>query len=281
MHLAIEHCTEYRYSRAVFLEPLTVRLRPRCDVTQVLHTYNLTVDPAPSGIGQCVDLDGNDSHTIWFDGLHERLSIEVTAVVQTHRSNPFDFLIDDVRALTLPLVYDDRVRPALIHYLQRPQADTAVDLFSRAIQTEAGGDTVRFLTLLAERIHGTFQYSVREHGEAWTPRETLQRKFGACRDFAMLYLDACRCLGLAARFVSGYSYADATSKHHLHAWVEVYLPGAGWRGFDPSAGLAVADRHVALATGRNAEDASPIFGLYRGDASPMLMTSVSIDKLKD
>lgn len=279
MRLAIKHRTEYRYSRPVFLEPLTLRLRPRCDVSQTPHAYDIEVNPVPAGIGHCLDLDGNNIDTVWFDGLHERLTIAVTAVVQTHRSDPFDFLITDAAALVLPLVYAQRLRPALNHYLMRPQADAAVSAFSRAIQTEAGGDTVRFLTLLAEHIRGTFQYSVREHGEPWTARETLERKSGACRDFAMLYIDACRCAGIAARFVSGYSYADATSEHHLHAWVETYLPGAGWRGFDPSTGLAVADRHVILATGGTAEDASPVFGLYRGDANPVLVTSVDIKRL--
>ncbi|MBI3546770.1 MAG: transglutaminase family protein [Gammaproteobacteria bacterium] len=281
MRLAIEHRTEYRYSRAVFLEPLTLRLRPRCDITQSLHSYNIVMDPKPSGIGQCVDLDGNSSHTVWFDGLHERLHISVSATVQTHRHDPFDFLITDAAASILPVVYAQRLRPALNQYLERSQTDASVSAFAATIQTETDGGTVRFLTVLAERIRASFQYSVREQGDAWAPRETLERKFGACRDFAMLYVDACRCVGIAARFVSGYCYAEAASEYHLHAWAEAYLPGAGWRGFDPSEGLAVAERHVALATGRNAEDASPLFGLFRGDATPALTTLVSINKLPD
>lgn len=281
MRLAITHGTEYCYSRPVFLEPLTLRLRPRCDPSQTPHAYAIKISPEPAGIGQCLDLDGNNVHTVWFDGLHARLAITVTALVQTHRIDPFDFLITDAAALTLPLVYDQRLRPALNHYLMRPLEDAVVSGFSTGIQAEAGGDTVRFLTLLAERIHTMFQYSVREHGEPWTARMTLDRKCGACRDFAMLYLDACRCAGIAARFVSGYCYAEAESEHYLHAWVEVYLPGAGWRGFDPSIGLATADRHVALATGSAAQDASPVFGLYRGDADPDLATSVYIERLAD
>jgi len=279
MRFAIEHHTEYRYSHPVFLEPLTLRLRPRCEVTQTLHTYVVDVDPKPTGISHCLDLDGNNTTTVWFDGLHARLAIDVSAVVQTHRNDPFDFMITDTAALGLPLVYDQRLRPALNHYLERSQPDDAVRAFSVAIQADAGHDSIRFLVLLAERIRGTFQYSVREHGDPWTPRETLERKYGACRDFAMLYLDACRCAGIAARFVSGYCYVDVTSEHHLHAWVEAYLPGAGWRGFDPSEGMAVADRHIALASGRGAEDASPVSGLFRGDARPVLVTSVAITKL--
>lgn len=281
MRLEIEHYTEYRYSHPVFLEPLTLRLRPRCDVSQTLDRYSIVMDPAPTGIGHCIDLDGNGTDTVWFNGVHERLAITANATIKTHRIDPFDFLVTDSAALTLPLVYDNRLRSALKHYLQRFQENPAVDMFARTIQAEAGGNTVRFLTLLAEHIRGTFHYSVREYGEPWAPQETLERKSGACRDFAMLYIDACRCAGIAARFVSGYSYADAETEHYLHAWVEAYLPGAGWRGFDPSEGLAVADRHIALVTGRNAEDASPVFGLYRGDATPQLTTSVTITRLPD
>lgn len=281
MRLAIQHRTEYCYSHPVFLEPLTLRLRPRCDVVQTLDQYSIVVHPAPTGISHCVDLDGNGTDTVWFNGVHEQLVITVNATVLTHRSDPFDFLITDTAALTLPLGYEQRLLPSLAPYLQRQQENAALAAFSRAMQTEAGGNTVRFLSLLAEHIRSAFQYSVREQGEAWTPETTLEKKSGACRDFAMLYIDACRCAGIAARFVSGYSYADAEAQHHLHAWVEVYLPGAGWRGFDPSEGLAVADRHIAIASGRNAEDASPVFGLYRGDAKPQLMTSLSIAKLTD
>lgn len=281
MRLAIQHRTEYRYSHPVFLEPLTLRLRPRCDVVQTLDQYSIVVDPAPTGISHCVDMDGNSSSTVWFNGVHEQLVITVNATVLTHRSDPFDFLITDNAALTLPLVYEQRLLPSLAPYLQRQQENAALAAFSRAMQTEAGGNTVRFLSLLAEHIRSAFQYLVREQGEAWTPQTTLEKKSGACRDFAMLYIDACRCAGIAARFVSGYSYADAKAQHHLHAWVEVYLPGAGWRGFDPSEGLAVADRHIVIATGRNAEDASPVFGLYRGDARLQLIASLSITQLSE
>lgn len=279
MRFAIEHHTDYRYSQPVFLEPLTLRLRPRCEAAQTLQTYVIDVDPKPAGMSHCVDLDGNNATTVWFDGLKTRLAIGVSAVVQTLRKDPFDYLITSAAAMTLPLVYDQRLRPALNQYLERPQADDSVQAFSLAIQVEAGHDSIRFLMLLAERIRATFQYAVREHGDPWTAAETLERKHGACRDFAVLYLDACRCVGIAARFVSGYCYVDAASEHFLHAWVEVYLPGAGWRGFDPSEGSAVADRHIALATGRGAEDASPVSGLYRGAARPVLAASVAITKL--
>jgi len=107
----------------------------------------------------------------------------------------------------------------------------------------------------------------------------LRRKEGACRDLAVLFMDICRSLGLAARFVSGYKYSpDTPDQHELHAWAEVYLPGAGWRGYDPSWGLAVADHHVALAAGPAPQDAMPVTGTFRGtDVLSSLDYSVEIE----
>ena len=93
----------------------------------------------------------------------------------------------------------------------------------------------------------------------------MEQRQGACRDFAVLFIDACRCVGLAARFVSGYQDAyRSMGKRDLHAWAEVYLPGAGWRGYDPTRGLAVADHHVAVAAAADPQNAAPVTATYRG-----------------
>lgn len=276
----ITHRSHYQYTQPVFFEPLTLRLRPRCDATQIVRTHDLRITPSPTGISYGVGLDGNGADTVWFDGVHDQLDVVATSVVETRRSDPFGFLITDAAAVALPIVYDARLRASLGHYLERPVADDAVQQFSAAIQKGAGHKTVPFLILLAERIYKEFQYLVREHGAPWTPRETLANKRGACRDYALLYLDACRCAGLAARFVSGYCYTDVPESN-LHAWAEVYLPGAGWRGFDPTEGLAVAERHVAVAAGRDAPDASPTHGHFRGAAEPTLTATISIKRLNN
>lgn len=279
MLLEIAHRTDYRYSKPVLLDPLTLRLRPRSDAVQTLRAYDIRVEPRPTGISGGVGLDGNGTDTVWFEGLHDRLAIIASSVVETRKSNPFDFVITDDSALTLPMAYDAHLRALLAPYLERPFVDDTVCALSVAIQKQAAQRTVRFLTLLAERIHTTFGYSARENGKPWRPRETLEKQRGACRDFALLYMDLCRCAGIAARFVSGYCYTDEAAACRLHAWVEVYLPGGGWVGFDPSEGLAVAERHVAVAAGPTADDATPTAGHYRGQAQTALTASVSIKKL--
>ena len=279
MLLEIAHRTDYRYSKPVLLEPLTLRLRPRSDAAQTLRAYDIRVEPTPTGISGGIGLDGNGTDTVWFEGLHDRLAIITSSVVETRKNNPFDFVITDDHALTLPLVYDASLRSALTQYLERPFVDDAVCALSFSIQQQAAQRTVRFLTLLAERLHTTFRYNERENGKPWRPRETLEKQTGACRDLALLYMDLCRCAGIAARFVSGYCYTDVSAECRLHAWVEVYLPGGGWIGFDPSEGLAVAERHVAVAAGPTADDATPTAGYFRGQAQTALTASIAIKKL--
>ena len=121
-----------------------------------------------------------------------------------------------------------------------------------------------FSRIWPRRFIGNVRPVVRPHGAALSPEATWGERTGACRDLAPLFNEVCRLVGLPARFVSGYGYSDFLDERHLHAWSEVYLPGAGWRGFDPTIGLAVADRHIAVAAARDPEDTAPTSGTYRG-----------------
>jgi transglutaminase-like putative cysteine protease len=281
MLFEIIHRTRYNYSVPVFLEPLTLRLRPRCDATQTLRSYRVDVTPTPGGISHCVGLDGNNTETVWFSGLHENLVIEVHTVVETHRIDPFDFLITDPAALDLPLKYGPHLEPVLAHYRVRERSDPMVAAFAQEIMQATKHETIPFLSLLAEQIRKRCKYMLREHGAPWTPEETLKQGRGACRDLAVLFIDVCRSAGIAARFVSGYCIGDEASTKHMHAWAEVYLPGAGWRGYDPSRGLATTDDHIAVAAGHSAQDATPTFGHYRGEAASSLVAEISIRVLEN
>jgi transglutaminase-like putative cysteine protease len=279
MLLNIIHRTRYRYSQPVFLEPFTVRLRPRCDASQTLRSYRIDVTPSPSGITHCLGLYGNNTETIWFSGLHENLLIEVHTLVETHHGNPFDFFVTDPAALTLPLEYDPQLARALGHYLARNGDHPGLAAFAQEMMQAARHETIPFLTLLAEEIYPRLEYMLREHGDPWTPEETLEQGKGSCRDFAMLFIDICRSVGIAARFVSGYCIGDAAAGSDMHAWAEVYLPGTGWRGFDPSRGLSVNDDYVAVAAGRLSQDAAPTSGSFRGEGVSSMDAEISISVL--
>ena len=139
-------------------------------------------------------------------------------------------------------------------------------------------ETVPFLGLITHRIHETCEAVVRHHDDPWPASVTLAERRGACRDLAVLLTTACRAVGLAARFVSGYQAGDPEqTERELHAWAEVYLPGAGWRGYDPMRGTAVSDQHVALAAGLTPRAAAPTSGTFRGTgATSTLHTDVSM-----
>ncbi|MEB3243322.1 MAG: transglutaminase family protein [Cyanobacteriota bacterium] len=264
----ISHRLEYTYDRSVFLEPMTLRLTPRQDASQRLLHHQLTIQPAPEGLSQVVEPDGTDAAVSWFAGTHPRLTIQMEALVQTLRDNPFDWILTDAGVRSLPARYGQGEAQSLAPTLVA-EPTPAVRAWARSLALEVEGETAAFLLRLADRIHHGFEHIGRPDGDPQSPAETLAQRRGACRDTAMLFVEACRSLGLAARFVSGYSmhHPPEVSEHELHAWAEVYLPGAGWRGYDPSLGLAVADGHVVLAATPDHRLAAPVTGSFRGSGA--------------
>jgi transglutaminase-like putative cysteine protease len=266
MLFRIRHSLHYRYDRPVFFEPLTLRLTPRQDSFQRLLHHNLEVEAPPSGLSSGLDADGNASQVVWFDDLRDRLDLNVTMEVETLLDNPFDWIITDPAVASLPVHYDDATALSLSPFLAQDPADPEVATWAAELAAGVGQTTAPFLMTLADGIHHGFHHVGRPDGDPMQAAETLAGRSGACRDTAILYVAACRSQGLAARFVSGYSmhHPPEVTEQELHAWAEVYLPGAGWRAYDPSLGLAVADGHVALATAPDHRRAAPVSGSYRG-----------------
>ena len=133
------------------------------------------------------------------------------------------------------------------------------------IAAKVAGDAVSFLTALNQDICERVELEHRDSGDPFLPHETLSRGAGACRDTAVLFVDACRSVGIAARFASGYHLnEDADEANELHGWAEAYIPNAGWRGFDPSVGIVVADEHVTVAASSSPQDTAPVTGAYCG-----------------
>lgn len=202
--------------------------------------------------------------------------IEVHTQVKTHHDNPFNFIVTDPAALTLPLEYESQLARALSIYRDRDSDQPQLAAFAQEMLQASKHATIPFLTFLAEQIYQRLAYMLREHGDPWTSTETLKQGKGSCRDFAILFIDVCRSVGVAARFVSGYCIGDAAAGGDMHAWAEVYLPGAGWRGFDPSRGLSIDDDYVAVAVGEISQQAAPTFGSYRGEAESSMDAEISM-----
>ena len=284
MLLSIRHHLRYAYDRPVFLEPMTLRLTPKQDCSQQLLVHSLRLDAAPAGSSAIQAADGSGALVCWFLEERDQLEITMEARVRTLRPNPFDWIITFAAAQRLPARYPAAEAAALAAYLDRPlgigpgagdgPGAGSVAAWAAGLAVAVEHDTAAFLIELADRIHHDFQHVGRFEGEPMAPEQTLSGRSGACRDTAMLFVAACRSQGLAARFVSGYSihHPPEVTEHELHAWAEVYLSGAGWRGYDPSLGLAVADGHLVLATAPDHRLAAAVTGTYRGTGVTSTMT---------
>ncbi len=262
MILKVRHTLDYRYTAPATLGPQTIRLRPRSDGSQRLLDFSLTLEPEPSLRSACLDADGNVAEQAWFLGDSARFRVATESTVETLRRNPFDFVVDPAFAR---LPWGDRAAAA------HPSSSTAlagavepnVRELSEEVARDCGGEALAFLMRLNRRIHGLLDYEPRPSGPPRPSGETLALGRGACRDFAVLFCAAARVHGIPARFVSGYHFGGPDRRaRELHAWAEAFLPGAGWRGFDPSLGLACAEEHVALAAAPDPAFAAPLSGCF-------------------
>lgn len=266
MRYHIRHRTAYTFGDAVFLEPHILRFRPRSDDSQRVESFTLVVDPEPSGVSVGLDLSGNEFSVAWFTGTTTHFTIEVESVVSTFRHNPFDYIILPEGLEPLPWSLPDS---AAIPFLQRGLLPTHDSVAVFAAELIARDKAIApFLAELNDELHRSTNVIVRDEGHPNEPAETLDTRTGSCRDLAVLFVDACRSVGIPARFVSGYQEGDPVQdERYLHAWAEAYIPGAGWRGYDPTLGLIVADRHIPVAAAADSRDAAPTTGNFRGSPS--------------
>lgn len=263
LRFTIRHHTHYSYSQPVRLSPHQLRFFPRDDGAQRVTDHRLTISPSPQGRNDHIDLEGNRVAQIWFGSDTDHLHIDLTMQIETSRQNPFDFVLEP-EALSLPIDHAHDVVCAR-GYLERIEADDMVTAFAAGLSLGVDRHTLRFLDRLNHELFADFNHIHRETGHPQSPATTLQSRQGACRDLAVLFVDCCRAEGLAARFASGYQRGNVQSeRRHLHAWPEVYLPGAGWRGFDPTHGQAVADTHVTVAAAARPQDTMPVTGIFTG-----------------
>ncbi len=270
MRYHITHTLTYEYDRPVLLEPHILRLRPRSDSWQTLHSFQLTCDPPPQGMGHNIDLEGNNTSRLWFVEPTRSLHLSITSEVETLCTNPFAYTVEPW-ALHFPIDYPASMQAMLQPYLAGDWGsvtggfDPVVAELAETISYTTQFNPTLFVTELTQQIYRSCQYITRDLGDPLPPGITWKQKTGSCRDFAVLFMAACRAVGLAARFVSGYQEGDPDSdRYDLHAWAEVYLPGAGWRGYDPTHGLAVGDRHIALVASVNPRYTAPCPGGFRG-----------------
>ncbi len=263
----ISHQLQYQYSNPVFLETQILHLMARSDNFQKLKSFTLHIEPKPVLISDITDALGNPAHEVWFRGNTQNLLIKATSTVEITRQNPFNYILRE-SSLRVPVRYPDLLLEPLRAYCSAEKNAESVAELANEASKRAGHKTVDFLSELCLMIHQRIHYIHREEGFPWSPEKTLSAGKGSCRDMAVLFIACCRSQGLAARFTSGY-VEDNTSLvgSDLHAWAEVYMEGAGWRGYDPAIGLAVGEHYVALASSPDPRLVTPVIGTFRSNSA--------------
>ncbi|MDB4990322.1 MAG: cysteine protease, partial [Myxococcaceae bacterium] len=278
--LQIDHRTEYQFAGQVTLLPHRLLLRPRESHSVRITSSRLTISPAHA-IRWQRDAFDNSVAVVSFAEIASTLQIVSEVVIEHFDDTPLDFVVDP-DATFYPFAYspEDVARLAPLRAMSWYQDYAAVEryLAELGVLGTAGVQTFTVLDTLNRAIARDFRYQAREDQGVQSPAQTLSMRSGSCRDLAALFLDGCRQLGLASRFVSGYhtSYANDTGPGSTHAWAEVYIPGPGWTGFDPTAGVVTGNEHIAVAVARHPETVPPVAGSYLGPATPAPLLSVSV-----
>ena len=271
IRVAINHKTEYRYDRLVSLAPHIIRLRPAVHSRTPVLSYALKIEPKEHFINWQQDPFGNYQARVVFPGKTDRLCIEVDLTAEMVVINPFDYFLEK-SARHFPFSYEEQLARELVPFREvkedGPQLRNWLDTVDRSKQT-----TNDFLVNLNKRLEQDVKYNIRMEPGVQTCEETLEKASGSCRDTGWLLVQILRHLGLAARFVSGYliqltadekSLDGPSGTDHdftdLHAWAEVYVPGAGWIGLDPTSGLFAGEGHIPLACTPDPVSAAPITG---------------------
>ena len=272
--VALEHRTTYRFDRRIGIGPHVIRLRPAPHSRTPVSAYSLAISPADHFLNWQQDPFGNYLARVVFPTPADTLDITVGLVADLGVVNPFDFFVEPY-AESYPFRYDDQLARDLQPYLgttetaTSPTLATWLETLRRA--TPAGGSTIDVLVALNSAVNSGVGYSLRMEEGVQTPEVTLTRAIGSCRDSAWLLVTALRHFGLAARFVSGYlvqlaadlpgSGGPAEDFTDLHAWAEVFLPGAGWIGLDPTSALFASEGHIPLAATPHPSSAAAITGV--------------------
>jgi uncharacterized protein (DUF2126 family)/transglutaminase-like putative cysteine protease len=272
IHVAIRHTTRYAFDRPVNLSPHVIRLRPAAHCRTPIAAYTLRIEPAQHFINWQQDPFGNYLARAVFPERTRELRVDVEVIADMTVINPFDFFVEEY-AERWPFDYPEALSKELTPYLEADPAGPLLEGYLQGVDRRPQS-TVDFLVALNRDLQHAIGYTIRLEPGVQTPEETLERALGSCRDTGWLLVQLLRHLGLAARFVSGYlvqltpdeKSLDGPSGPErdftdLHAWAEVYVPGAGWIGLDPTSGLFAGEGHIPLACTPHPTSAAPIDGL--------------------
>ncbi|MFN9644373.1 MAG: transglutaminase domain-containing protein [Cyanobacteriota bacterium] len=267
MRALLNHTLHYRYSAPILLGPHRFCLKPRGHGFQKLLNFQLSITPEPDILYPLLAASGDEILRARFLGSTDRFDVQAKSEVITETVPSLEVALEvNPPRLPYPVGHlNGDLMGSLEGWLPNGQHDpAAVDLAQEAL-TGCDQMAVPFLNQLVAIIQDRVKYTQRHQGPAWPAGRTLKERVGSCRDLAMLMIESCRCVGLPSRFVSGYHLVEPKpKKYDLHAWAEVYLPGAGWRGYDPSGLGLIDDRYIVLATSSKADLTAAVSGSFSG-----------------
>jgi len=281
--LTVRHVTIYRYRRPVSFGEHRMMLRPRDSYDQRLIEVRLDITPQPIALHWVHDVFGNCVAIARFSETAQELRFDSTIRLDHSPTNALDFELEDY-ARIYPFTYPADESPDLLRLIERLYLDPGrvVDRWARQfLRNDGPTGTLELLGTMTRAINTQFVYLRREEPGTQDPVSTLEMGKGSCRDFALLMMEAARSLGLAARFVSGYLYVPASDGRRVgggatHAWLEIYLPGAGWMEFDPTNGIIGNRDLIRVAVVRDPRQAVPLTGTWTGDPSDLIGMDVEV-----
>ena len=283
--LTVRHVTTYRYKQPVAFGEHRMMLRPRDSYDQKLLDTNLEITPEPVDIRWVHDAFGNCVAIARFAGRAQELRFESVIRLEQSSANVLDFQIEEY-AKRYPFTYGADEMPDLMRSIERQYLDPEheLDRWARQFLRHDGRtETTELLASMTYAIRQTLTYVAREESGIQDPVRTLRLASGSCRDFAVLMMEAVRSLGLAAHFVSGYLYVPEDRRGGwvgggaTHAWLRVYLPGAGWVEFDPTNGIVGSHNLIRVAVVRDPRQAVPVSGTWTGFPSDSLGMTVEVE----
>jgi len=286
MQLRINHLTQYDYSSVISLGLHRLYLLPQFRTYLSVSFQRLSISPQPAGLGDRIDLTGNSFKQAWFNEETDFLNIQSELLIEMKKFNPFGFIIDPdflkesvdsgKPVFSYPSENQDLIRP----FVRLTEFASAEHILNSTWKESSG--ITDWLARLTNLIYQNWNHVIRHEENIWDPGFTFSNKGGSCRDLAWMQMMILRQAGLATRFVSGYAFnPNLDDGHELHAWLEVYLPGAGWIGMDPSLGLLTDHHYIPLATHPEPRKTLPVQGTFGGIAEANLKTQVDLELQKN
>lgn len=296
MKISVQHTTSYDYEGDVSFGDHSLFLRPNDSHLRRVHAFSVKTSPSSSQ-RWVRDVYGNIVLVCNYGmQVAKSLNFKAEMLVEVEDDNPYDFILDP-HAIAFPFTYTKNEQQALLPFLNKPAKPgelRVLDWFYSAVaQPLQHPSIVEFLSVLNEAVRRDIAYLARDEEGIQDPDATLNCRTGSCRDMAVLFISVVRQLGLAARFVSGYLYdppVDATGEHafnravgSMHAWVEVYLPGAGWKGLDPTNGILANNYFIPTAVSHDPLAVNPIQGAYFSKVphGSSMMTDLKLEEVVD